>query len=1148
MPERVVSTLLKIDGEQQYESAIQNINRENGALKASIKLVDEQFRGQANTMAALVEKGKLYTNQQALLSQKVTAAQGMYDKAKSAAQTYADEINKLKNYVASDAKEEEKLAKQLATAQEQYQKAQNATTFYSKAVTTAKTEVEQINNKIKDNARYMDEAKKSANGTATSIDAFGKEVSSAKKETEQLGQTGKEAFDTLSQALAAAGIARSVKEIVDLFVQAVDASNKMETAFTGITKTVEGTDEELLAIKEEMKSLSTVIPLTAVELSKIAEIAGQLGIATGDVSSFTKTVAALTVSTNLSADQAATQLARFAKITGMSASEYDNLGAVIVALGNDSAATESEIVDMAMNIAAAGKQVGMTQPQIMAYAAALTSAGMDSQAGGSAISKTLVEMSLASQKGGDELQKFADIAGMSSEAFASLFKTSSSDALNSFITGLASGSESAIKALDDMGITEIRQRDAILRLANASGTLTDSINTASTAYVENTALTEEAAKFYDTTESKIQLLKNSTNLLAITIGDQFNPAVRDGVDTLTDWTESIDEFLKENPWAIQAVVALTATMGAAAVSIVLVGVSINTLGPAIVKLWAAVAANPIALTIVAITALTAGIVAMAAASEDGTEKYREQIRANRELRDEMEASEKAYKDSVENIESESDAVDGLVGQLEALTKGQQGSKQNTEQIKNVVDQLNSAVSGLNLTYDETTGKLNMTTSALREMTDAMFKQRLQAAMVDRQVEAYIELQDAENNLAATTELLTDKTTEYGIESSKTTDEFGNALSGISPKAAELFGEMSKLTEEQTIQQGVVDESTKKYNALSGSISGASDATSDAAGSMSDASSDVNSLTTAVNQLETAWNDARDAALEAAKKTSEGLNPLDDTPDKNAGKYDQILTDQADFWDNYALNIEKAKQNGLDEGLLATLLDGTEEDAQQLAAYAEMSTEDVQKVNDAYEARAESMENFAIAVANAKTAQSDLYKSITDDFATFVGGLDQSGGAKTAADATMAALKKGLEDGYANLLPIIDKIKQALALADAAEDEADEEAKSHKGGLPYVPYDDYYARLHEGEAVLTKQQAVSWRVLKATSQAARPSARSMVDIQRPMSANDVGRAVGTAVGSIQGGNTYNYSTTIIAPEMPDAYEIDRIQRKQNREQK
>jgi len=1157
LPERVVSTLLKIDGEQQYKAAIANINREQQSLKQSIKLVDEQFRGQANTMAALVEKEKLYANQQALSNQKLTAAQGMYAKAQASVAKYSEEIAKLKNYVAKDAEEQEKLKKQLETAQENFLKAQNSVVSYNKAVIAANVEVAKINNSIKDNAKYLNEAKNSANGTATSIDAFGKQTATAKKEVEGLGKNGSKAFSDLAQALVAAGLIRSVEELVDLFVQASKASNEFETAFTGVTKTVEGSPEQLAAIKEQMKALSTEIPLTASELSKIAEIAGQLGIATDDVAGFTETIAALTVSTNLSADQAATMLARFAKITDLPASEYANLGAVIVALGNNSAATESEIVDMAMGIAAAGKQVGMSQSQIMAYAASLTSAGMESQAGGSAISRTLIEMSLASQNGGAELKKFADIAGMSSEAFASLFETSASDALNSFITGLASGSESAIKALNDMGITEIRQRDAILRLANSGDLLTTSISTASTAFKENTALTEEAAKFYATTDSKIQLLKNSTNLLAITIGDQFNPAVRKGVGTLTDWTGAINTFLQKNPGMVQAVTGFAAAIGAVAVAVAGYTLVTQLAIPAITAFNTALLANPVGAVVMVLATLTATIIGATAAAKDSVTEYDNLIEKNEQLIQSMDDAKKTYDNNVSSIENERDAVETLVSKLDSLLGSQEQNKSNSAAIKNLVDQLNSAVSGLGLTYDSATGSINMTTDAIRNQTTAMYEQKLQAALVDRQVQAEIALMDAKRQHKATQDALTDAQNKANTAMSNTLIYINGQRVAIDESSignGAYTEEIKKLTkQEKELAQGV-DDAQKEVDYYTETVTGASKATDTAASSMGDAAVSADDVTASLDALKTAWTDNRDSALDAADKIGGVLDKLDGKGKVTIDKITDSQEQQAQFWVDYATNLEKAKELGLDPNLLAQLATPTEENAQLLDSIVKGSVDKIEELNQAYEDNAKARADFADASATAKTEISNLYKTFSDDMDEFIIGMDRTEQGYASGSGTIAGIVNGLESELPTFEALIAHILALIAQVNGSriklpglgstEQNYDSRGypKSYKTGLDYVPHDYYLNYADEGEAILTKQEAISWRSAKAAIARSTPSAAAMVAMPRQASAQDIAGAVSAAAGSMKGGNTYNSSVTLIAPKEPDAYEIGRVQRR------
>lgn len=109
---------------------------------------------------------------------------------------------------------------------------------------------------------------------------------------------------------------------------------------------------------------------------------------------FTEVMVNLGESTNLSAEEAASALAKFANITGMSADDYERLGSVIVDLGNNFATTEADIVNMAMRLASTGEITGLSQSQMMAVATALNSVGIEAEAGGSAFSKLLKRFSL----------------------------------------------------------------------------------------------------------------------------------------------------------------------------------------------------------------------------------------------------------------------------------------------------------------------------------------------------------------------------------------------------------------------------------------------------------------------------------------------------------------------------------------------------------------------------------------------------------------------------------------------------------------------------------------------------------------------------------------------------------------------------------
>ena len=330
-------------------------------------------------------------------------------------------------------------------------------------------------------------------------------------------------------------------------IGAAKAAISYEDAFAGVRKTVDGTETQLSQLSDAIRNMAKEMPTSANEIASVAEAAGQLGIKTPDVAEFTKVMVMLGDTTNLSATEAATQLARLANITGMSASEYSNLGACIVDLGNNFATTEAEITTMALRLAGAGAQIGMSEADILGLATALSSVGIEAEAGGSAFSKVMVKMQLATVQGGQALEDFAKVSGMTADEFKNKFETDATGAIVAFIQGLAGMDDqgiSAIETLDEMGLTEVRLRDALLRSANSADIFTNAIDTANNAWGENTALTEEAAKRYETVQSRIEILKNKIYDLGISLGEKLLPYVEEFIDwaaNLVEWFGNLDE-------------------------------------------------------------------------------------------------------------------------------------------------------------------------------------------------------------------------------------------------------------------------------------------------------------------------------------------------------------------------------------------------------------------------------------------------------------------------------------------------------------------------------------------------------------------------------------------------------------------------------
>ena len=342
---------------------------------------------------------------------------------------------------------------------------------------------------------------------------------------------------------------------------ATKSSVDFESAFAGVRKTVDGTDEEFAKLEKGIRGMAKEMPTAATEIAGVAESAGQLGIQTPNILGFTKTMVMLGDSTNMSADEAATSLARLANITGMSQKDFDKLGSTIVALGNNLATTESEITAMGLRLAGAGAQIGMSEAQILSFAGALSSVGIEAEAGGSAFSKVMIDMQLATEKGGDRLKQFADVAGMTSKEFKKAFQEDASTAIMAFIEGLGTCEErgmSAIGVLDDMEIREVRLRDALLRAAGASDVFNDALQIGTDAWSQNTALTKEAEQRYETLASKMAIMKNKLTDVGITIGTALMPYLEKlvtKIGEMADWFGNLDPSIQGVVLAISAFLA-----------------------------------------------------------------------------------------------------------------------------------------------------------------------------------------------------------------------------------------------------------------------------------------------------------------------------------------------------------------------------------------------------------------------------------------------------------------------------------------------------------------------------------------------------------------------------------------------------------------
>lgn len=361
--------------------------------------------------------------------------------------------------------------------------------------------------------------------------------------------------------VAAAAVAGAAAAFVGLGALSLKTAISVESAFTGVAKTTDGLVDqfgELTAVGAEIKQgfrdLAKEVPIAVEELLAIGELAGQLGIPKEALVDFTETVAALAETTNLTSEEAASDLARLGNIFQITAEEMaentSQIGSTIVELGNNFATTERDILAFGTRIAGVGKIVGLTQADVLGIGTAMASVGVEAEAGGTAVQKVLIQMQKAVLETSDELDIFADAAGISAAEFADVFERDAAEAFQLFVRSLGDAGDDAIGILSELGLEDQRLIRSFLSLAGAGDLITRSMDTASEAFETNEALGKEAQLRYGTMESQLAILKNTLKDVGITIGDFLLPFLKDAVDFvkpfIEEFAEKLPQFIEEN--------------------------------------------------------------------------------------------------------------------------------------------------------------------------------------------------------------------------------------------------------------------------------------------------------------------------------------------------------------------------------------------------------------------------------------------------------------------------------------------------------------------------------------------------------------------------------------------------------------------------
>ena len=370
---------------------------------------------------------------------------------------------------------------------------------------------------------------------------------------------------------------------------AVQVADEIDAAYRDMRKTVNGTDADFEKLKESAIEFSKTHVTSADQVLEIEAIGGQLGVAVSNLEAFATTVANLDIATNMDAEDIATTLGKMASVMGLNVEEYDNFGDALVRLGNNMPVMESDIMNLTARYMGMGKVVGMTAPEMLAWSAAASATGQKAEAAGSSMQRFISNVETAVNAGGETLDKWASVAGMSASKFAREFGEDASAAMYAFVEGLGKIQKeggSVNQTLKELGINNVRDKQLMEGLANQMANAGDGASLLAQALQMSTDAYEglstkmadgsielagdaarEAEKKSQGFSGELAKMQNNAAALAMELGEAAAPILHDLGKTFNDLTNIIRDIPDDFKRMAVDIGIFVASMGPAAVAL-----------------------------------------------------------------------------------------------------------------------------------------------------------------------------------------------------------------------------------------------------------------------------------------------------------------------------------------------------------------------------------------------------------------------------------------------------------------------------------------------------------------------------------------------------------------------------------------------------
>lgn len=820
--------------------------------------------------------------------------------------------------------------------------------------------------------------------------------------TKQQGKTVQNSAKTTNKsmklsagsALRAASIITSAGAAIGgAFVAPVTSAAKFEHAFKGVEKTMSATPAQFKRVETGIRDMAKEMPQSAVEIAGVAEEAGRLGIKQDSVLGFTKTMVQMGDTTDMSSSQAAQSMSRLMNIMGTSKSEVKNLGSAISFMGNNAAASESEILELSRRLAGSAKQIGLTEGDLVGLAATMADLGIKAEMGGTAMQKTFLKLNTAVINGGDDLEKFAQVAGMSGEEFRKKFQDDAMGAVEAFVGGLSQMGESGEDVTDtlkQLGLGNERTLDTLLRLSSGHEKLSKNVEMSNEEYKKGTALQIEAEKMYDTLNNRLKIFLNKIVEIGIKIGSQFIPTLKvmisiaekvvDAVDTMV---EKFNDLPKPIKTTASALVSTVTVLGVFATGIKVAGFSLGKLLPVIGKLIPSLASlrvafvtlnaflGPAGWLAVGIGAVVTAMTVFNKATDDSgkatdehKQKTKELSETTKELGESLEESKNDYKDTRSEINKNAMASSELADQVIDLANKESLSTAEKGKLNGLIKELNGSMAGLNLEYDEEAGKLNKSNKEIQNRVKLMAMQAEETAAQERLVEITKERQEVEMKLKDVNKEIKHWNDQMG-ESPTKAEKAAKEVTKLHGTEEKLKEELKKLGEQSRLTEEVYTE------AVNGRVEAEKEASKQLEVTYANLSENQQQLVDSIV-------DDYDSIAEATTNMFEKI----DTESK--ASFDQMKktlehnTQQTKKW---AENLDKMAEWGVSEGLIQRLRDAGPESAAEVAEIVRQGKEKAVGLGETFDEGLDVAEDSLLAGLDLSEESAEVIKLVVKTMMT-----------------------------------------------------------------------------------------------------------------------------------------------------------------------